>query len=62
MSSCVYFSLAFKTGDRDLESRVEERLLLRLQICGCSDENKDQKHPDDLIQTPPQEEVEVGTA
>ena len=39
--------LAVKIGDRDLEAKVDERLLLRFNLCGCADENENLKHLED---------------
>jgi len=37
-------TLLLKTGDRDLEAKVDERLLMRFHCCGWSDENENQEH------------------
>jgi len=50
---CLYikkillWSCSVKIGDRDLEAKVDERLLLRFYGCGCSDENQNEDNLDD---------------
>src|SRR5688572_24785071 len=56
-----YIMLCYVTiGDRDLEAKVDECLLIRFYGCGCSDENEKEDHLDDKTKASLQE-TEVGS-
>ena len=41
---CVYFNFSLKTGDKDLEAEVEDRLLIKFYGCAWSDEFENEDH------------------